>query len=122
MAVSTLEHDALAVDEDASVAVLYLAEAVLLRIDVAADTDVDGVEVRRLGCPQLGVLHFEVKLSRLDAVLYLRDLQDGCLYGLACRVDKLYVDAGVGCFLAHVLQGDVDAEESTAGLPLTIDH
>ena len=51
VAVRALEHYPLAVDEHLSVSVFYLSEAVFLRIDVAADTDVDGVEVRRLGCP-----------------------------------------------------------------------
>ena len=118
MSVGALEHHALAVDEHLSAAVLYLAEAVLLRIDVAAHADVDGVEIGRLGRPQLWVLHFEVELCVLLAGLYAADLQYGCLDGLACGVDQLNVHTGI-CLFAEVLEGNVDAEEGTTEVVAT---
>ena len=95
MSVSTLEHHSLAVDEHLSASILNLSEAVLLRVDVATDADVDGIEIRFLSTPKLGILHFEAEVGVLFAVLYARYLQDSRLDGRACRVHKFHVYAGI---------------------------
>ena len=121
VAVGSFEHDALAVDEDSAVAVLYLAETVLLCVDIAANADVYGVEVRGFCCPKLWVAYFKGEVSVADAFFDACDLQYGCLHSRARRVHELHVDAGVG-LLCEVLEGDVYVEEGTARMPLTIDH
>ena len=113
VSVSTLEHYPLAVDEHLSVAVFYLSEAILLRVNIASDGNVDGVEIRLLSTPEFRVLHFEAEVSVLLAVLYAAYLQYSRLDGLACGVHKFHINTGISLF-AEVLEGNVDAEESTA--------
>ena len=90
-------------------------------VDIAANADVYGVEVRGFCCPELWVAHFEGEVSVPDAFFDACDLQYGCLHSRARRVHKLYVDAGVS-LLCEVLKGDVYVEEGTARFPPAIDH
>ena len=112
MSVSTLEHHSLAVDEDLSASVLNLSEAVLLRVNITSDRNIDGIKIGSLGRPKFRILYLEVKTSVLLSILYVRNLQDSGLDGLACRVHKFYIYAGISLF-AEVLKGNFDAEEST---------
>ena len=108
VAVSTLEHHTLAVDEDLAVAVLYLAESVFLCADIAVHVDVYGIEVGRLSCPELRLLYLEEGADHpLLALCELLGRHLADLHQFALWVIQFALHQRILSLLAQVLQRQV---------------